>query len=181
MQGVLSGSRPPLGEAGDHQVVGVVVLGVAVADLVEEAYDVFLAAQRAFQQEQREPGRRVGGDAPCRLAAQGARLVRTFLAAQRLVHGGEGEEHLCVVALRFHEAPVTGPGGGGGFLCEDVEAVAPAVPVVAGGGEQRAYLDPAALGQGGPGVHESGVAEGGVEGVRRGPLLAGTAQWGWGW
>ncbi len=180
VQRVLARRRAPLGEPGDHEVVGVVVLGVAVPHLVEEAHDVLLAAEGALQDEQREPGRRVVGGPGGRLAALGAHPVRTRLAAQRLVHGGEDEQQPGVVALGLDEPPVAGPRGGGGFLAEHVEAVPPAVPVVAGGGEQLADLGPAALGQRRPGRDECGVVERGVEGLRR-RLLAGAAQRGWRW
>src|SRR5690606_40085297 len=61
VQRVRPGLDAVLGEPGDHQVVCVVVVGVAGADLLEDADHVPLGAQVALQHQQPEPRGGVGG------------------------------------------------------------------------------------------------------------------------
>lgn len=161
-------------ELGDHQVVGVVVLAVAGPDLVEVAGEVLLGAEGAREQEQSEPGGGVGGEqgggAPAGVLGGGG----AGLAAQGGEDGGAGEEGGGVGALGFGEQPFAGPGGGRRGFGEDHDAVAAAVPVVAGADEQGAGPGPAALGELGAHVDEFGVAEGRVEEL--GVTLAGAAE-----
>jgi hypothetical protein len=156
-----------------------VVLGVAVADLVEEADDVLLAAHVPFQEQESEPGSGVGGREGGGGAAGVAGLFGSRLADTGALHRGEGEQDGGVGRLGFGEPPVTDPGGGRGFLGEDDDAMAAAVPVVAGGRDQFPDLGPAPLSEGRAGGHEAAVVERGVE--RGSGPLAGTPEWWWGW
>lgn len=163
MQGVLVGVGAAFGEPGDHQVMGVVVLGVAVADLVEEADDVLLAAHVPFQEQESEPGRGVGGHEGRRVAAGVAGLLGARLAGPGALHGGESEQDGRVGGFGFGEPPVPDPCGGRRFLGEDDDAVAAAVPVIAGGRDQFPDLGPAPLSEGRAGGDEVTVVERGVE------------------
>ena len=162
-----SGSGPPLGaalgEPGDHQVVGVVVVGVPRPDLGEDAARLLLGAQRALQHEQPEPGRGVGrrerGGVPAGVPGPSGLL----LAPQGAMDQGEGEQHRRVGGVGFGEQPLAGPGGAVGLLGEDGHPMSPAVPVVTGVDQQRPGGLPSSLGQRRAGGDEFGVVEGLVE------------------
>lgn len=168
-----------LGEAGDHQVVGHVVVLVAYAHRVEEADHLVLGAAPAGQQEQGQPRGgvlgREGGGAVAGVGGLGA----VPAVAQGAGDGGAADEGGGVGAVGLGDPPLLAPGGralGGG---QHGEAVAAQVPV--GAGVRQEFTDgrPAALGEGGAGGDQVGVAECGVEGV--GGPFAGTAERGRGW
>ncbi|GAA3070821.1 hypothetical protein GCM10020000_64230 [Streptomyces olivoverticillatus] len=75
--------------------------------------------------------------------AQGAGRIGLVLALQGAEDGGAGEEEGGVGAVGLGQLPVAGPGEAAAPFGEDDEAVAAAVPVVAGAGEELPGLTPA--------------------------------------
>ncbi len=134
-------ARPPavpFGEAGDQQVVGVVVLGVAAAQLGEGVEHLALGAEGAGEQQPAEPGGGVGGGARAAAVSQASRAWSGPPCRAARVHEGQGEECGGVGGAGLGGQPVARPGGGVGSSGEHGEAVAAAVPVVAGVHQQGA-------------------------------------------
>jgi hypothetical protein len=168
------------GEPGDHQMVGVVVVGVPAAHLLEGPDDLLVRAERALQQEQPEPGRGVGGHECGGVPADLPRPAGLLLSAQGAVDEGEGEQDGGVGGVGLGEQPLAGPGGAVGLLGEDGDPVAATVPVVTRVDEQGTGGLPAPLGQRGPRGDEFGVVEGLVEGLCRASAAAAEGRRGWG-
>ncbi|GAA2932136.1 hypothetical protein GCM10020221_29870 [Streptomyces thioluteus] len=152
------------GEAGGHQMVGVVVLGVAGAHLAEVAGGFVLGGAGVREEQQGQPGGGVEGRHAGGGGAQGAGPLGVLPAAGGLLGGGAGQQGGGVGAVGLGELPLAAPGDPGGDLAEDEEAVATAVPVVAGPGQEPAGLGPAAAGQFVADGDQLGVVERGVEG-----------------